>query len=227
MYKNCLTVRHKKYTPFSVWKTPKCMSMRHERMFALIQCWKQCTPPPWLPQIHPLIAPLVLSAWNNISSPPLTMHMPKLTTLKHVKTFNPPPQLIFYIPKLFLKENSLFKTIIKNVWQWGIEKFTVIQCLKKLKCVSMRHEKKACQCEKINYPQACKKNATPSGWYFIYQNSILFIAFIKNVWQWGMKQMQCLKNTNVCQWGMKFCLPLFSVWKQCTPKTNPPLPIFL
>ncbi len=124
MYKNCLTVRHKKCTHFSVWKTPKCMLMRHEQMFALIQCLKTMHPPSLAPPNPPFDCPTSIKCLKqHITPSSYHAHAKKLTTLKHVKTFKPPPpQLIFYIPKLFLKENSLFKTIIKNVWQWGMEK---------------------------------------------------------------------------------------------------------
>ncbi len=55
------------------------MSMRHEQIVAPFSVWKQCTPPPWTNKYTPshffLTAPLVLSAWNKMSPPPLIMHI--------------------------------------------------------------------------------------------------------------------------------------------------------
>ncbi len=108
----------------------KCMSMRHEQMFAPLQCLKTMHPPflahqkSTLPFFSDCPTGIKYSKQNATPSPYHT-HAKKSTTLKHVKTFTHPPTkktLIFYIPTLFLRENSLFKTIIKNLWQWGMKK---------------------------------------------------------------------------------------------------------
>ncbi len=100
--------------------------MRHEQMFAPFQClttmhsslslaYQTSTLPFFLTAI------LVLNAQNEMSTLPLTMHMQNVNYPQACKNIPlPPHKLIFYIPKLFLKENSHFKTIIKNIWQWSM-----------------------------------------------------------------------------------------------------------
>ncbi len=90
---------------------------------------------------------------QNVTPSPYHAHAKKSTTLKHVKTFIC-SKFIFYIPKLFLNENRLSKTIIKMFDSETWTKFTILQCLKKIKCVSMRH-KKICR------PSMSEKNAPP------------------------------------------------------------------
>ncbi len=68
---------------------------------------------------------------------------------------------------------------------------------------------------------------------FLFQKNSHFITFIKNVWQWGMKNFHppsvSEKKSNVYQWGMKTNSPPTSMSENNAPPPwitkNPPLPI--
>ncbi len=98
-----------------------------------MQCWKKTNVCQWGMNPHSVSENKLpaLSAWNKIVTPsPYHAHAKKSTTLKHLKTLT--HQLIFYIPKLFLKENILLKIFSKNACHCGIKKNTPFFGQKKL-----------------------------------------------------------------------------------------------
>ncbi len=100
------------------------------------------------------------------------------------------------------------------------------------------HQYQVCEtkCQSLPLPCTCKKSTAlkhvkkcnPSGWYFIYQNSIVFISFIKKCLTVRHEKMQCLKKHK--RVSMRYeqivaCIQFLKTMHPLTPHPNPPLPI--